>query len=123
MGETAKGRCEARNAESVKEGSVSVEGMNWFQGPAVCPSNGPLNDNAFCRASGRRFAHSPFRPFALSPYRRFALLNHARLGSPILGPGCIVVAGVCRHLQAEGHGMNPGPGNNYRHKIISGCLG
>jgi hypothetical protein len=47
----------------------------------------------------------PFRPFAVS------LLNYSRLGSPILGPGCIVVAGVCRHLQAEAHGLNPGAGN------------
>jgi hypothetical protein len=56
---------------------------------------------------------SPFRPLALSPFRLFvvSLLNHSRLGSPILGPGCIVVAGVCRHLQAEAHGLNPGAGN------------
>ena len=53
----------------------------------------------------RPFAHSPFRPNAAS------LLNHSRLGSPILGPGCIVVTGVRRHLQAEAHGLNPGAGN------------
>jgi hypothetical protein len=46
--------------------------------------------------------------FVLAPFRRHAdrLLYHSCLGSPVFGPGGVVVPGVCRHFQTKAHGLN-----------------
>jgi len=92
--------CQRDSAPTELNPFVSVDS---YKDPA--PTE-PFSQEAASRYSFQHLRlRSPFRPLAVS------LLNHSRLGSPILGPSCIVVAGVCRHLQAEAHGLNPGAGN------------